>query len=212
MGICYIAGAGDFKNTFAPCSDDLVIAADGGYDSLIGIGIRPGLLIGDLDSIKAAPSGCELIRHPKEKDETDMHLAYLEGVKRGYRDFVILGGCGGRQDHTFANYCLLSYIKEHGHNAVIADGQVRIHAVKNEKIRIFSREGATFSVFAFGDALGVSVRGAKYEAENIRLDMSFPLGVSNSFLHTGAEIEVCSGMLLVISEGYSEHISENSLL
>ncbi|MBR2432244.1 MAG: thiamine diphosphokinase, partial [Clostridia bacterium] len=79
MKTCYIVGAGEFYGEFTPDSDDLVIAADGGYDSLLNRGIRPDVLIGDLDSIKEMPNGIELIRHPVKKDETDMHLAYLEG-------------------------------------------------------------------------------------------------------------------------------------
>ena len=34
MGICYIVGAGDFTSEFSPSDNDLVIAADGGYDHL----------------------------------------------------------------------------------------------------------------------------------------------------------------------------------
>ena len=39
MGICYIVGAGDFYKPFTPEKDDLVIAADGGYDHLKRFGI-----------------------------------------------------------------------------------------------------------------------------------------------------------------------------
>ena len=56
MGICYLVGAGDFVGSFKPGCDDLVIAADGGYDSLITSGIRCDVLVGDLDSIKEKAS------------------------------------------------------------------------------------------------------------------------------------------------------------
>ena len=90
MNTCYLVGAGD--NNYIPTLDetDLSIAADGGYDFLISHGLRCDLLIGDLDSIKDVPTSVEIIKHPVEKDETDMHLSYLEGASRGYSDFVIL--------------------------------------------------------------------------------------------------------------------------
>ena len=78
MGICYIVGAGEFFGSFTPKKDDLVIAADGGYEALSSRGIRCDLLIGDMDSIKKIPGGVEILKHKVEKDETDMHLAYLE--------------------------------------------------------------------------------------------------------------------------------------
>ena len=92
MGICYIVGAGDFPYGFSPKDDDLVIAADGGYDHLKKNGIRCDLLIGDLDSISASADGVQTKRFPIRKDETDMHLAYLEGKARGYKEFHIYGG------------------------------------------------------------------------------------------------------------------------
>ena len=52
--ICYIFGAGEF----APCEitlteNDLVIAADGGYDHLIGLGLRADIALGDFDSVRS---------------------------------------------------------------------------------------------------------------------------------------------------------------
>ena len=67
MGICYIVGAGSFKSKFVPGDDDFVIAADGGYDSLIKNEIKCDLLIGDLDSIENIPTDIEILRHPVKK-------------------------------------------------------------------------------------------------------------------------------------------------
>ena len=60
--ICYIVGAGEFYGEFTPTRDDLVIAADGGYDALISHGYRCDVLIGDLDSISSVPDNIELIK------------------------------------------------------------------------------------------------------------------------------------------------------
>ena len=104
MSTCYIVGAGDFYGELSPRDGDIIIAADGGYDTLKKLGIEPDLLLGDMDSLTEVPRALEKLVYPVRKDETDTHLAYLEGVRRGYTDFVIYGGVGGRDDHTFANY------------------------------------------------------------------------------------------------------------
>ncbi len=202
MKTCYIVGAGDFFGDFTPDSSDLVIAADGGYDTLKRLGKRCDLLLGDMDSISADDKHTpEKILFPVEKDETDTHLCYLEGLRRGYTKFRIYGGVGGRIDHTFANICLLIYGK-HDKNelTLIADGY-EIFAVKNEKITLSGGAGKTFSVFAFeGEARGVSVLGGKYEAQDVTLTPHFPLGVSNSFITDTVEISVKEGTLLIMKE------------
>ena len=126
MGICYIVGAGDLDTYFVPRDDDFVIAADGGYDHLKRLGIRCDLLLGDLDSIKEIPTDQKTKKFAVRKDETDMHLAYLEGARLGYDTFYIYGGTGGRDDHTFANYCLLLYIREHGGRATLFSKKAEI--------------------------------------------------------------------------------------
>ena len=55
------------------------------------------------------------------------------------------------------------------------------------------------SVFAFGgDAKGVTIKGGKYQAENVTLTMDNPTAVSNSFIGEKVRISVESGSLLVI--------------
>lgn len=200
--ICYIVGAGVFYGEMSPRDGDLIIAADGGYDTLKNIGISPHLLLGDMDSISEVAEGVEKIAYPVRKDETDTYLAYREGVKRGYTDFVLFGGVGGRDDHTFANYSLLFYGKNRGHSIKIIGERCEIFAIKNESILLRGDAGCHFSAFAFGgDAHGVTVRGLEYEAENITLTPEFPLAVSNRFVGREGYIEVKDGTLILMIEG-----------
>lgn len=202
MGVCYLVGAGDFYGRITQNDDDLIIAADGGYDNLVRHGYTPDILIGDLDSIKSKiPEGMRTIRYPKEKDETDMFLAYEAGVKFDYTDFVMLGATGGRLDHTYANLSLLLYAKEQGHNVTVIDENCMILCIKNEAISLSGNEGASLSVFAFGSkANGVTIKNTKYEVEDATLSPSFPLGVSNEFTQEPAYISVIDGALIIMAE------------
>ena len=204
MGKCYLVGAGDFT-PFEPTAEDTVIAADGGLDYLLPRGIRPTLLVGDLDSLRSdVPLGIPLVRHPVKKDETDMHLCYLEGAKIGEHDFVIIGGTGGRPDHTFANYSLLLHIVKDGNRAVMLDGKFAYTAVYNGSFKISEKElarGKGISVFAIGGrALGVRISGLEYESAGCTLECDFPLGVSNKSIGADASISVEDGALLIMWE------------
>ena len=201
MGICYIVGAGDFSGGFTPTSEDLVIAADGGYDHLMRHGIRCDLLLGDLDSISEVPRDAELIAYPVRKDETDMHLTYLEGASRGYNIFNIYGGTGGREDHTYANYCLLLYIRNRGGRATLFSNLAEVTLIKDESLCILGEKGKHLSLFPFGsECTGVCVSGAEYECENLTLSPEFPITVSNIFKSSPVNISVGKGALLVMKE------------
>jgi thiamine pyrophosphokinase len=201
MGTCYIVGAGEFYGSFSPLPEDLVIAADGGYDTLRARGIRIDLLLGDLDSISDAQRSVEAIVFPKDKDETDMHLAYLEGKRRGYTSFKLYGGVGGRADHTYANYCLLQFMRENGDFGILYDKESICFVIQNETTRLTGKAGKGFSVFAIGtEASDVSVIGARYELKGGKLSPSFPLGVSNKFLDSPCDITVERGSLLIFQE------------
>ena len=200
MSICYIVGAGEFYGAITPDEGDLVIAADGGVDTLNRLGIRCDLLLGDMDS-RVGSTNSETLTYPVKKDETDTHLAYLEGVRRGYTSFRVYGGVGGREDHTFANYSLLLYAKNRHHTMTLVGDGYESFVIKNESVTLSGRGGATLSVFAFGgEAVDVSIIGAMYEARGVTLSPEFPLGVSNSFLDGDVTLTVGDGALLVMRE------------
>ena len=206
MGIkrrCVIIGGGDcsveiLKNNI--CSDDFVICADSGFDIANKCGIMPDLLIGDFDSIKAIPDNVNIITLPIEKDVTDSVAAYNEGVKLGFNVFLLLGGTGGRFEHTFANVSLMANASKSGMNFEIIDEKHIFRSITNSSIKIAKKDSQQVSVFAYGDrAFGVTEKGFHYSLWDYTLDpFEGALGTSNDIVDEFGEISVEKGTLIVI--------------
>ena len=182
--------------------DDLVLAADSGYEALKKAGRIPDLLVGDLDSLEEAPKDIPLIRLPVEKDDTDTAYCVKEALDRGYRKILIFGALGGdRISHTVANLQLLKFIRDQGAVAMLKQGKTRIQMLVNEESIYFPPgRKAEISLFAYGQDTTVTLRGLKYSGDYITLSPGYPLGVSNSLTGEEAVVEVHEGTLLVIQE------------
>lgn len=191
---------GELEKAYADRREnDFILCADAGYELARKAGVKPDVVIGDFDSMDA-PEDEEIIRHPVIKDDTDTILCINHALGKGYRNFLIVGGIGGRLDHTIANLQTLGYLAERNTAARIQDGKQSIWAVKNGKIRI-PRTGGKLSVFALSSRCeGVCIRGAKYDVEDATLVSNYPLGMGNDFTADFAEISVEKGTLLVIAE------------
>ena len=73
---CFLFGAGPFFGLpVPPQPGDLILAADGGYRHCQAAGLRPDLLLGDLDSLETPPQALPVQTFPAEKDDTDTMLA-----------------------------------------------------------------------------------------------------------------------------------------
>ncbi|NLD59260.1 MAG: thiamine diphosphokinase [Clostridiales bacterium] len=196
---CWIVGAGDFcARGFAPAPGDWVVAADGGLASLAQIGVSPDAVVGDFDSLASPPEGAEVVRLPVEKDETDMLAAIRLGLERGFRDFRLYGGTGGRLDHTVANLQLLCYLSLRGARGRLVDESCQFTAITDGELRFGAASTGVLSVFApLGEARGVALEGLRYPLEGATLRGDYPLGVSNAFVGRPARASVASGTLLV---------------
>ncbi len=199
---CVIIGGGDCSTDILKSniiSQDFIICADSGYDIAIKAGITPHLLIGDFDSINAIPTNVDRITLPVEKDVTDCVAAYNEGVKLGYRSFVLLGGTGGRFEHTFANISLMADASRNNNDFTIIDNKHIYRSITNSSIRISKKDNQQVSVFAFGDkAYGITEKGFHYPLNNYTLDPFIPLGISNDIIEDYGEISVENGTLIII--------------
>lgn len=201
---CLIAAAGPVEDYAALRPDidgaSFILSADGGLTHLEKLGLKPDVLIGDFDSYSGTlPAGVKTLRVKKEKDETDTFLAAQYALRNGYRDIRILGGMGGRLDHTAANFCTLRYIAENGGRGMLCGSGNMVYFLHNGAITLKKREGYYISVFPFGgEASGVFENGLKYSLSNASLKPDFPVGVSNEFSGDTAEISVKTGDLLII--------------
>ncbi|HEY3434518.1 MAG TPA: thiamine diphosphokinase, partial [Solirubrobacterales bacterium] len=93
-----------------------VVAADSGLDSALALGLRADVVVGDLDSVTpgalatAEAAGARVVRHPADKDETDLALALAEAgeLLGGRGRVVVVGGVEGRLDHLLAEVLALA--------------------------------------------------------------------------------------------------------
>ena len=192
---------GDVRAAWTPRAGDVVFCADGGWKLARAAGAPLDWVLGDFDSSEAPQGVARLERFPVEKDDTDTMLCLKRGLALGLDDFLIVGGFGGRLDHTLANLQTLAYAASREARAEMADGNTWAAVVRNGALRVPARPGK-LSVFALDPACrGVSIRGAHYAVEDITLRNTFPLGVSNDFAAPEAEICVRDGALLVTVTG-----------
>lgn len=200
---CFIFGAGDFKGTDFPCPSvsDLVIAADGGLTYVRELGIKPDIVLGDFDSLSGdLPPGddYEILTFPPEKDYTDMMLAAEAGFGRGARTFYILGGTGGRMDHTLANIQVVVNLARRGCKVYLVGSDFWVSAVHNGKMELSSEIEGYFSLYSFSEVSeGVDIEGAKYEVKNFTLKQEDPRAISNEFIGEAVSISVKQGTLLI---------------
>lgn len=179
--------------------DDYFIFCDGGLRHSAGLGAEPDLIVGDFDSHGKPETGTETIVLPREKDDTDTVYAAREAVRRGFRDFLLIGVTGGRMDHTLGNLYLLLWLKEQGCTALLADEVSDMCIVSGEKTLI--REPVQwFSLLNIsGLARGIDITGAKYPLKDAEIRSDTQYGISNEVLPgQTAAVSVREGSLLLI--------------
>ena len=199
--ICYIIGAGDVSETttIRATEDDFIICADGGFCHRKLLGRDCDLAIGDFDSLGAVPDFENHIVYPREKDHTDMRMAIDEGLKRGYKEFVIFGALGGdRFDHSLGNIAHLSYICGQGARGTFIHKRKTFIGFANGEVTIPAKESGVVSVFSLCDVSeGVTIENFKYTAKDIDLRYDTPIGVSNEFIGMEGKVSVKKGRILV---------------
>ena len=208
----YVGGAIDAANiTERPDKEDLVIAADSGYDTATSLGVIPAVMVGDFDSVKGKkiPDGVEIYRVPAEKDLTDTQLAVEIALSRGMRDLVIIGGLSGRLDHTMSNLGLLEHLDKQHVCAVMTDGVNRVRFIRNNSTLV-PRGGYRYLSLIVADdvAKGVEVLGCKYPLKKATLRRTHQYAISNELTGNCAMISVKRGGLFVIEskeDSYGKH-------
>lgn len=174
---------------------DLLIGVDGGAKYILRSGLKPDLIIGDLDSLKKVPKNVPVIKYPKDKDWTDTELALSYCVKQKIDEVVLMGFLGRRVDHLIAN--IMNLVK-YDLKIKIIEGNQELFICRG-KIEISGNQGDLVSLIPLlGDCQGVMTCGLKWQLQRESLKVGRSLGVSNVMLGKKAKVSLKKGCLMVI--------------
>ena len=183
---------------------DFIVSADGGLRYIRSLNLIPKLIVGDLDSINhddidfLNENNIEIIKFPKDKDQTDLELALRELVKRDYTDILVIGALGGRIDQTLANLGLILSISNDDIRVDFDDGREHIMLIRNRQL-FSGKKGDTVSLIPMCSPVkGITTRGLKYPLNNESLLPDQTRGISNVMVGEIAEIKITSGTVLCI--------------
>lgn len=196
-GYCNVEAA----RRMLPVEVDLTIAADSGYATAEKLGITPDITMGDFDSYRdALPTGMNVLRVACEKDVTDTMLACEYAKEQGCRYITILGGTGGRIDHSLSNVLYLEGLRREGIRVKLTDGENTVQVILDETVTVPQPDdGGYFSVFAL-DSCVVTLTGCKYPLDCVRLIRQMPYAVSNEVVGEYAAVRVDGVAILVTSK------------
>ena len=169
------------------------------------MGLRPRLLVGDLDSLGPDlqawlnGTGTPVLAYPAEKDYIDAHLAIDKAIGLQPQEILLLGCIGTRLDHTLANVGLLLRCHRAGIPCRLLDENNEVILVSDETVRLSGKPGDIISLLPLSEQVtGITTRGLKYPLDEGTLSQGESRGVSNEFLGPVVSVRVGTGYLLVI--------------
>jgi thiamine pyrophosphokinase len=185
-------------------ADDWIIAADGGAEHCRRWGLRPAVVIGDMDSISPARvrgyarAGVDVITHPRAKDHTDLELALAHAAVLGADEILIFGGLGGRWDQTFGNLLLSAAQSFRGTRLRLVDGDDEIQILHGgETLTLDGVPGDIVSLLPVGPtAEGITTRGLEYPLKGESLPLGSTRGISNVISGLPCRITLRQGLLV----------------
>jgi thiamine pyrophosphokinase len=191
-------------NTFQ--ADDWIIAADGGARHCLVLNILPHFLIGDFDSLEPEhlayyqEHGCQLLRYPTNKNETDLELALLHAIQLQPERVIVYGALGARWDMTLANLMLLTHPALQQSKLQFIDGYQEISLLVGPNcLTLQGQIGDTVSLIPLsGNAGGISTQNLEYSLCDGELSLGTSRGVSNSIIGHPCVVSLSTGLLVVI--------------
>jgi len=176
---------------------DFIVAADGGANRLLALGITPDFVVGDMDSVlgstrRRLPKGAF---HPRKSVyRTDLEKSVEFAASRGADDVTVFGASKGRLDHvTAALAVLLEWSQRLGIRLV--DEDFVTQAVRG-KARFAAPIGTLVSLYAPTKARGVTTKGLRWPLKDATLQRG-TLGIHNFVVSSPVEVAADSGELVV---------------
>lgn len=183
---------------------DVILCADGGTHLALALGLRPEIVIGDLDSIAAADqariefAGIPVRRYSEDKDETDLELTLQRALEHSPSAILIIGALGGRLDHTLGNISMLTDPRLTGIDCQLDDGVEEVLLCRSHS-EIRGQPGDLVSLIPWGSPVqGGRTDGLRWKLTGETLYPDRTRGISNEMVGEKAAVHINSGLLIVV--------------
>ena len=209
-------GPGSREPTLEIPTGAAIVAADGGVDRALALGLHVEVAVGDFDSVTipgletARAGGARVEQHPSDKDATDLELALDAAVDLAPERILVLGSDSGRLDHLLSTLLLLGSERFAPYELDASLGPATVHVVRTER-RLTGAVGELISLLALhGPAGGVTTEGLQFPLRGETLEPGSSRGVSNVFAAPEAHITLERGVLLAVRPGAQAADDERS--
>jgi thiamine pyrophosphokinase len=188
-----------------PLPTGRVIAADGGLTRCIAAGIRPDVVIGDLDSVDPEvladykSTGGLVHQFPTDKNATDLELA-LDLADPGCTLIVVGGDGSDRFDHLLGELAHLASRARKFSSVTVHYPPSVIHLVRpGHALNVDAPVGSIVSLIPLSTRTRrVTTSGLRWPLQEEDLMFGSTRGLSNEFAEPHATITIGTGTLLVV--------------
>jgi len=176
-----------------------LLAADGGADHLARIGLRPDLLIGDLDSVTPrtrAWVGEDRVLHRPDQDRTDLEKSLIHALDvMGLERLTVLGALGGRVDHETGNLGLLCR-RALGERLLFREPAGILLATR-AVLELPAEPGELWSFWTFDPDVRVTLEGVRWPVEAGPVDAGGRPSISNEAVGETVRVVPTGGAVVV---------------
>lgn len=146
-----------------------IVCSDGSAGSLFAAGLEPEAIIGDLDSLDPgiAERFAGRLHKDSEQDTNDLTKAVRWCINKRYKEIVILGATGKREDHTVGNISLLAEYAKEINVIMVTDTGTITPLLKSSVVKSFP--GQQVSVFSVDPETEITSAGLKYRLKDLKL-------------------------------------------
>ena len=147
-----------------------LVCCDGAANKAIAAGFVPDVIVGDLDSLspEIEKQFSEKIVRISEQITNDLAKTFNYCLSKGWKDVVILGASGEREDHLLGNISLLADFATQAKTIrMVTDYGYFFPATRSGTFR--APKGSQVSIFSLNPQQEITSQGLKYPLDRLRL-------------------------------------------
>lgn len=183
-------------------NDKTIIALDGASNRLMQVGIKPDIVLGDLDSIRNLPIPNTEVLHYEDQNTSDLQKAIQYCDDNGAKNIEIICALGGRMDHEINNLRALKWGYKINRGIQVHSLTQSMYFIKDDALEFFGKINDYCGIFAFPKGEFTS-KGLLYEGKKFPLFFANTESACNRLTGEKASVSISGEALLVIPGLYS---------